>query len=91
MVGKPNKIYILALYAAVATILQLRIPPVAEKSFFVGNEAACAASTGGAAKNGAAPVLVYTMWAVACRHDIAFWTERAPPKFNPADLPSGGR
>ena len=58
-----------------------------EVIFFAGKEAACEALTDGVAENMLALMFVYTMWSIAARYDIAMWTERAPSKRNPADLP----
>ena len=58
---------------------------------FVDNEAGRADLTTGAARNRMAPMLVYTMWSVTERYEIAVWVERVPSKPNPADLPSGGQ
>ena len=54
----------------------------------VDDEAACAALTKGAAENKVALMLVYAMWAVVARYDIAIGMERVPTNRNPAELPS---
>ena len=51
------------------------------------NEAACAALAKGAPRNKGALMLVYSHWSIVAQYDIAMWTERAPSKRNPADLP----
>ena len=87
-----NRMYICELFAAVATIFQLRVKQWGRKAIlFVDNEAASAASTRGAAGNKVTLMLVFTMWSPAAQYDIAISTERAPSKVNPADLPPGNR
>ena len=83
-----NRIYIFELFAAAATVFLLRDFLWARKGIlFVVNEAACAALTKGAARNGVAHLPFCSLRLVAARYDIAFWTERAPTQVNPADLP----
>ena len=55
---------------------------------FVDNEAASAALTKGAAKNGVALMLVLTLSALAAQYYIPLGTGRVPPKVNPTDLSS---
>ena len=84
-----SKIYIFELFAAVATIFALRRRLVGKRIIlFVGNEAACAALTGGTATNRCAPLLAYTTWPGVAQFDLKIWTERVPSARNPADLPS---
>ena len=54
---------------------------------FVGNEAARAAFTKGAAKIKVAWLLICTTWSLAAQYDIAMWAERVPSKISPALLP----
>ena len=87
-----NPIYICELFAVVAAVFQTRELPIGKKaSFFVDNEAACAALTTGAAKNPVALLLGYALWAVAAQRDVGLWAERVPTEVNPADPPARDR
>ena len=92
MAASSNKIYIYELLAAVATVRQLRDRVWrGEVILFVGSEAACAASTKGAAEEIVALTLLYLLRAIAAQYDIAIWTERVPTCVNPASHPPRGR
>ena len=68
-----SKICILELFEAAATICRLRDEPWRRKLILSADEeAACAALTTGAAKSKVSPVLVYAVWGVADRYDVAF-------------------
>ena len=79
-------------FATVATVFQPREELRGEQLILLADgETACAALARGAAKNKLALMMVYTIWAVAARYDVATWTDWPPSKRNPAGLPLKGR
>ena len=84
-----KKLYIFGVSAAVATVF-LRRDELwrRDEILVVDNEAASSALAKDAAKNRMALALVFTLWSVAARCDIALWVGRAPCKLNLADMPS---